>query len=137
MSLVIRLREPGKPTKGEYHYKIVVDERQSKKDGRFVEELGFWNPSKKPKKLRFDLEKYKEWMDKGAIPTETIKNLAKKASKGFFQEEQGESQKDNKQPEQKKQQEEQEEEKNKQPEYSSKEENPETQNGAESEEKTE
>lgn len=81
MSLVIRLRKPGKAVKHRYHYKIVVDEKRSKKDGRFLEQLGYWDPSKSPKLLSLDLEKYNLWTKKGAQPSDTVKTLAKRFKK--------------------------------------------------------
>ncbi len=81
MSLVIRLRKPGKAVKHRYHYKIVVDEKRSKKEGRFLEQLGYWDPSKTPKLLNLNLEKYSLWVKKGAQPSDTVKTLAKKVKK--------------------------------------------------------
>ena len=81
MALVIRLRKPGKSIKRRYHYKIVVDEKRSKKDGRFVAQVGFYDPSVKPKILQLDLAKYDQWVKKGALPTATVKSLAKKFKK--------------------------------------------------------
>jgi len=81
MSLVIRLRKPAKSTKKRYHYKIVVDEKRSKKEGRFIEQIGFWDPSKNPKFLKVDMERFKEWVSKGAQPTDTVKSLVTKAKK--------------------------------------------------------
>ena len=81
MAVVIRLRKPGKSIKRRYHYKIVVDEKRSKKDGRFLAQVGFYDPSAKPKILKFDLEKYERWIKKGALPSVTVKSLAKKFKK--------------------------------------------------------
>ncbi|MFC1514391.1 30S ribosomal protein S16 [Candidatus Omnitrophota bacterium] len=81
MAVVIRLRKPGKSVKRRYHYKIVVDEKRSKVNGRFIAQLGFYDPSVKPKILKLDLEKYEQWIKKGALPTETVKSLAKKIKK--------------------------------------------------------
>ncbi|MBN2120141.1 MAG: 30S ribosomal protein S16 [Candidatus Omnitrophica bacterium] len=81
MALVIRLRKPGKSVKRHYHYKIVVDEKRSKKEGRFLAQVGYYDPSKNPKIIQVDLDKYQEWIKKGALPTETVKELAKKFGK--------------------------------------------------------
>ncbi|MCD6539485.1 MAG: 30S ribosomal protein S16 [Candidatus Omnitrophica bacterium] len=81
MSLVIRLRKPGKSIKRRYHYKVVVDEKRTKKEGRFIEELGFWDPSKNPKLLKINLQRYKFWTEKGAKPTSTVERLVKKVKK--------------------------------------------------------
>ncbi len=81
MALVIRLRKPGKSIKRRYHYKIVVDEKRTKKEGRFIEEVGFWDSSKSPKLLEIKLDRYDYWVKKGAEPTPTVKNLVKKFKK--------------------------------------------------------
>ena len=81
MSLVIRLRKPGKSIKKRYHRKIVVDERNSKLNGSFVEQLGYYDPSQNPKLLKVDLEKYDKWVSQGAQPSDTVKSLAKKFRK--------------------------------------------------------
>ena len=81
MAVVIRLRKPGKSVKRRYHYKVVVDEKRSKKDGRFIAQLGYYDPSVKPKIVHIDLEKYAQWVKKGAVPTPTVKSLAKKLKK--------------------------------------------------------
>lgn len=81
MALVIRLRKPGKSIKRIHHYKIVVDEKRSKKEGAFVEEIGFWDSSVKPKLLNIKLDRYDYWVKKGAKPTETVKSLVRKFKK--------------------------------------------------------
>ena len=78
MSLVIRLRRPGKAVKRRHHYKIVVDQKWSKKEGRFIAQVGYYDPSTKPKIVHLDLEKYAAWVNKGAQPTPTVKALARK-----------------------------------------------------------
>ena len=83
MSLAIRLRRPGKPAKGRYHYKIVVSEKRSKLEGRFVEELGFYDPSRKPKLFSLNLDKYDGWIKKGAKPSDTVRDLARKLRKSL------------------------------------------------------
>jgi small subunit ribosomal protein S16 len=73
MSLKIRLSRGG--TKKRPHYAIVVAESRSPRDGRFIEQLGFYNPLL-PKdhadRLRFDVEKAKAWISKGAIPSDRV-----------------------------------------------------------------
>ena len=81
MSVVIRLRKPGKAVKKRYHYKVVVAEKSMKKEGRFIEQIGFWDPSKDPKLLEIDLDKYNSWVEKGAQPSSTVSSLAKKFRK--------------------------------------------------------
>ncbi|MBU2102604.1 MAG: 30S ribosomal protein S16 [Candidatus Omnitrophota bacterium] len=77
--LRIRLRRPGKVTKGRYHSKIVVMERQSARDARFIEELGYYDPSQDL--LKLDVGLYEAWVSKGAQPTDTVKSLYKKVKK--------------------------------------------------------
>lgn len=81
MALVIRLRKPAKSIKRRYHYKIVVDEKRTKKDGRFIEQLGHYDPSKSPELLSVNLQKYESWYKKGARPTVTVRTLVKKFKK--------------------------------------------------------
>jgi small subunit ribosomal protein S16 len=73
MSLKIRLSRGG--TKKRPHYAIVVAESRSPRDGRFIEQLGFYNPLL-PKdhadRLKFDIEKAKAWLSKGAIPSDRV-----------------------------------------------------------------
>ena len=81
MAVVIRLRKPGKAVKRRHHYKIVVDKKWSKKEGRFIAQIGHYDPSAKPKILHLDLEEYAAWVKKGAQPTSTVKALARKFKK--------------------------------------------------------
>ncbi|RKY39331.1 MAG: 30S ribosomal protein S16 [Candidatus Omnitrophota bacterium] len=74
--LRIRLRKSGKSIKRRYHFKIVVSEVQKARESDFVEEIGFYDPSKDL--LKIDIEKYQEWIKKGAKPTETVKSLFKR-----------------------------------------------------------
>lgn len=73
MSLRIRLSNSGRH--GQRQYRIVVDERRSKKDGQSIAILGHYNPSVKPADLQIDQKAYSEWITKGATPTLTIKKL--------------------------------------------------------------
>ncbi|RKY29418.1 MAG: 30S ribosomal protein S16 [Candidatus Omnitrophota bacterium] len=79
--LKIRLRKPGKSIKGRRHFKIVVCEARSARESKFVEEIGYYNPSQNL--LKIDLSKYQEWIKKGAHPTETVASLAKKYKKEY------------------------------------------------------
>ncbi len=76
--LKIKLARFGK--KGQPHYRIVVNEAKSKRDGEYVAKLGEYAPTFSPKILRLDLTAYAEWLAKGAQPTETVANLAKRAA---------------------------------------------------------
>ena len=62
-------------------YRIVVIDSKSRRDGRTIEEIGFYDPcSDKPDSLRVDVEAAKKWLKNGAQPTETAESLLKKAS---------------------------------------------------------
>ena len=72
----IRLRRMG--AKRAPFYRIVVADSHSPRDGRFIEEIGTYNPMVEPSEVKVDAEKVKEWMKNGAQPTETVKTLLKK-----------------------------------------------------------
>ena len=73
----IRLRRLGK--KKAPFYRIVVADSRYPRDGRFIEELGYYDPMKNPVDIKVDADKAKEWLAKGAQPTETVKSLLKKS----------------------------------------------------------
>lgn len=74
--LKIKLTRLGK--KHQPSYRIVVAEARSKRNGKYIESLGFYNPLTKPKTIKIDKKKYQEWLTKGAQPTETVRRLVKK-----------------------------------------------------------
>ncbi len=73
--LKIKLQRIGKS--GESHYRIVVAERRSKRDGKFVAQLGFYSPQTQPATVKVDQKLLTEWLKKGAQPTPTLKLLLK------------------------------------------------------------
>ena len=77
MAVKIRLRRMG--AKKKPFYRIIVADSRSPRDGRFIEELGTYDPLKDPSEIKVDGEKAKYWMSNGAQPTETVKALLKKA----------------------------------------------------------
>ncbi|MDP9024544.1 MAG: 30S ribosomal protein S16 [Candidatus Eremiobacteraeota bacterium] len=77
----IRLRRMG--AKKQPTYRFVVADSKSPRDGRFIEILGHYNPRTEPKTLEVDADKAKEWLSKGAQPTETVKRLF--AEKGIVE----------------------------------------------------
>lgn len=79
MALKIRLRRMG--SKKAPFYRVVVADSRSPRDGRFVEELGYYDPMKNPADIKVDVEKANEWIKNGAQPTETVKSLLNKAAK--------------------------------------------------------
>ena len=74
----IRLRRMG--AKKAPFYRIVVADSRYPRDGRFIEELGYYNPISEPVELKVDAEKAKKWIGNGAQPTDTVKALLKKAN---------------------------------------------------------
>ncbi len=76
MAVKIRLRRIG--TKKAPFYRIVVADSRYPRDGRCIEELGYYDPTKEPSVFKVDTEKAKSWIEKGAQPTDTVKALFKK-----------------------------------------------------------
>ena len=73
----IRLRRMG--AKKAPFYRIIVADSRSPRDGRFIEEVGFYNPMSNPVELKVDTEKVEKWLQSGAQPTETVKSLLVKS----------------------------------------------------------
>ncbi|CAB1239630.1 MAG: 30S ribosomal protein S16 [Clostridiales bacterium] len=76
MAVKIRLRRMG--AKKNPFYRIVVADSRYPRDGRFIEEIGYYNPLTEPSEVKVDAEKVKEWIKNGAQPTDTVKALFKK-----------------------------------------------------------
>ena len=76
MAVKIRLRRMG--AKKSPFYRIVVADSRYPRDGRFIEEIGYYNPMVEPKVVKVDPEKAKKWSANGAQPTDTVKVLFKK-----------------------------------------------------------
>ncbi|MGN1095046.1 MAG: 30S ribosomal protein S16 [Eubacteriales bacterium] len=77
MAVKIRLTRIG--SKKAPYYRIVVADSRYPRDGRFVEEIGHYNPLTDPAEITVDAEKAKTWIKNGAQPTDTVKALLKKA----------------------------------------------------------
>ena len=77
MAVKIRLRRMG--AKKAPFYRIVVADSRSPRDGRFIEEIGYYNPCTEPSEIKVDAEKAQKWLKNGAQPTETVKVLLKKS----------------------------------------------------------
>ena len=75
--LKIRLRRMG--AKKAPFYRIVVADSRSPRDGAFVEEIGYYNPTSDPAELKVDNEKAAQWIKNGAQPTDTVRGLVKKS----------------------------------------------------------
>ncbi len=77
MAVKIRLRRMG--AKKAPFYRIVVADSRYPRDGRFIEEIGSYNPLKEPSEIKVDADKVKKWIENGAQPTDTVKVLLKKS----------------------------------------------------------
>lgn len=76
MAVKIRLRRMG--AKKAPFYRIVVADSRFPRDGRFIEEIGTYNPLTEPSEVKIDAEKASQWIKNGAQPTDTVKSLFKK-----------------------------------------------------------
>lgn len=77
MAVKIRLKRMGAHKKP--FYRVVVADSRSPRDGKFIEEIGYYNPLTNPADVKIDSEKAKKWISNGAQPTETVKSLFKKS----------------------------------------------------------
>ena len=75
MAVKIRLRRMG--AKKAPFYRIVVADSRYPRDGRFIEELGYYDPTKSPSVVKVDGEKVQKWISQGAQPTDTVKRILK------------------------------------------------------------
>ena len=77
MAVKIRLRRMG-----QIHapfYRVIVADSRSPRNGRFIEEIGTYNPTVEPSEIKIDAEKAKQWIANGAQPTESVAKLLKRA----------------------------------------------------------
>jgi small subunit ribosomal protein S16 len=79
MSVVIRLKSVG--TKKKIKHRIVVTDTRFPRDGRFIEEVGTWDPSTTPASISVKSERVAHWIKNGAKPSETVKTILNKAKK--------------------------------------------------------
>ena len=77
MAVTIRLRRMG--AKKNPFYRIVVADSRYPRDGRFIEEIGTYDPLKTPADVKIDADKAKQWIANGAQPTDTVKDILKKS----------------------------------------------------------
>ena len=73
----IRLRRMG--AKKAPFYRVIVADSRDPRDGKFVEEIGYYNPLTEPAEIKIDAEKADKWLKSGAQPTDTVKALLKKS----------------------------------------------------------
>lgn len=71
----IRLKRMGAHKKP--FYRVVVADARAPRDGKFIEEIGYYNPMTEPADIKIDEEKAKKWLETGAQPTDTVKRLFK------------------------------------------------------------
>ncbi len=77
MSVKIRMRRMG--SKRKPFYRIVVADSRMPRDGRFIEEVGYYNPLTNPDEVKLEEDKIFEWLEKGAQPSDTVRSLLSKA----------------------------------------------------------
>ena len=77
--LSIRLTRKG--TKKKPFYRIVVAEKRSKRDGRVVESIGYYDPTRNPAEVKMDRERVDYWIQRGAQPSDTVRSLIKRKAK--------------------------------------------------------
>ncbi len=75
MAVKLRLKRMG--AKKSPFYRIVAADSRSPRDGRFIESIGYYDPTKQPAELKIDEELASSWLAKGAIPTDTVRSLFK------------------------------------------------------------
>ena len=81
MAVVIRLKTMG--TKKKIKHRVVVADSKSPRDGRFLEEVGYWDPSKEPAVMNVKKDRVEHWIKNGAKPTDTVRSILKKAGMKF------------------------------------------------------
>ena len=77
MAVKIRLKRIG--AKKTPFYRVVVADERSPRDGKFIEEIGYYNPLTNPADIKINAEKATKWLNDGAQPTETVRSLLKKS----------------------------------------------------------
>ena len=77
MAVVIRLKTMG--TKKKLKHRVVVTDSRFPRNGRFLEEVGYWDPSKEPPTVKIKSDRVDHWIKQGAVPSQTVKSVLKKA----------------------------------------------------------
>ena len=77
MAVIIRLKRLG--AKKKPFYRVIVADERSPRDGKFIDEIGYYNPLTDPVEIMIDAEKAAKWIANGAQPTETVRSILKKA----------------------------------------------------------
>ncbi len=77
MAVKMRLRRMG--AKKAPFYRVIVADERSPRDGKFIDEIGYYNPLTNPADIKINAEKAEKWLQNGAQPTETVKSLLRKS----------------------------------------------------------
>ena len=77
--LAIRLMRMG--AKKSPSYRVIVKEKLSKRDGAYIENVGFYNPTRQPAEVRLDIERVNYWIERGAQPTDTVRQLIRQQAR--------------------------------------------------------
>lgn len=78
MAVRIRLRKISSKATGRDNFRIVVTDRRNPRDSKFIEEIGYYDPSKDPASMKIKKERYDYWVSKGALPSDTVASIYKK-----------------------------------------------------------
>jgi small subunit ribosomal protein S16 len=78
---MVRVRMSRKGTSKTSFFRIIVADERCPRDGRFLEQIGWYDPVTNPPKVRLKLERYKHWLGVGARPTETVAQIVKRYEK--------------------------------------------------------
>lgn len=81
MEVRIRMQKSGEPAQKNYNWRIVVIPKQSPRDGRVLETIGYYDPSKKPAVYKLDTAKVEKWVKNGAQMSNTVKSIYNKTKK--------------------------------------------------------
>lgn len=79
VKLMVKIRLKRMGAKKSPFYRVVVADSRYPRDGRFIEEIGTYNPMTEPSEIKIDVEKAKTWLKNGAQPTDTVRELLKKS----------------------------------------------------------
>jgi len=82
MAVHIRLRKIGKSPKNRPFFRVTVFDQRRSRDGKFIEEIGFYDPAKKPPVIKINKERYDFWINRGAQPSDTVKKLIENIQNG-------------------------------------------------------
>jgi small subunit ribosomal protein S16 len=76
--MAVKIRSKRMGAKHAPFYRVVVADSRSPRDGKFIEEIGYYNPTTEPTTIKIDVEKATKWMKNGAQPSDTVKRLLNK-----------------------------------------------------------